>query len=90
MIGYALGGLFLGGFVAALAGAVFSSPTLYGSGIAASPLARARLDAIQLHGVLSMAGDPFEDPAVIEAEVTQLLATIAREWSAHKEASDVR
>jgi len=56
----------------------------------AAPLARARLDAIQLHGVLSMAGDPFEDPAVIEAEVTQLLATIAREWSAHKEASDVR
>jgi hypothetical protein len=55
-----------------------------------TPIARARLAAIQLHGVLSMAGDPFEDPAVIEAEVTQLLATIAREWSAHKEASDVR
>lgn len=55
-----------------------------------TPIARARLHAIQLHGALSMAGDPFEDPAVIEAEVTQLLATIAREWSAHKEASDVR
>ena len=34
MIGYALGGLFLGGFVAALAGAVFGLPVLYWSGIA--------------------------------------------------------
>lgn len=34
MIGYALGGSFLVGFVAALAGAVFGSPTLYRSGIA--------------------------------------------------------
>lgn len=85
MIGYALGGLFLGGFVAALAGAVFSSPTLYGSGIAASPLARARLDAIQLHGVLSMAGDPFEDPDVNEREVRDLCASILDHYRAHRE-----
>lgn len=86
MIGYALGGLFLGGFVAALAGAVFSSPTLYGSGIAASPLARARLDAIQLHGVLSMADDPHEDPEVIDREVESLCASILDHYRAHRRA----
>jgi len=41
VIGYALGGLFLGGFVASLAGAVFGSPTLYWSGIAVAAVSTA-------------------------------------------------
>lgn len=41
MIGYALGGLFVVGFVAALAGAVFGSPTLYWSGIAVAAVSTA-------------------------------------------------
>jgi len=49
-----------------------------------TPLARARLDAIQLHGVLSMADDPHEDVDVLNAEVQGLLTKIALEWSAHK------
>lgn len=55
-----------------------------------TPIARARLHAIQLHGVLSMATDPYEEPGVIDAEVNTLLENIAREWSAHKEENDVR
>lgn len=38
MIGYALGALFLVGFVAALAGAVFGSSVAYWSGIAVAAL----------------------------------------------------
>ena len=49
-----------------------------------TPIARARLDAIQLHGVLSMADDGDEDPTVIDAEVQGLLTKIALEWGAHK------
>jgi len=49
-----------------------------------SPLARARLDALQLHGVLSMAGDPFEDPAVIDREVESLCASILDHYRTHR------
>jgi hypothetical protein len=49
-----------------------------------TPIARARLDAIQLHGVLSMAGDPFEDIDQLDNEVETLLTKIALEWGAHK------
>jgi hypothetical protein len=49
-----------------------------------SPLDRARLDAIQLHGVLSMVDDPHEDLATLDAEVQGLLTKIALEWGAHK------
>lgn len=49
-----------------------------------TPIARARLDAIQLHGVLSMAGDPHEDPAVLDAEVQGLCASILDHYRAHR------
>lgn len=49
-----------------------------------SPLARARLHAIQLHGVLSMAEDPFEDNDVINNEAQRLCASILLELGAHK------
>ena len=51
----------------------------------AAPLARARLGAIQLHGVLSMAGDPFEDPAVLDAEVQGLCASILDHYRQHRQ-----
>ena len=47
---------------------------------------RARLDAIQLHGVLSMAGDPFEDLEVIDREVESLCASILDHYRAHRRA----
>ena len=49
-----------------------------------APLARARLDAIQLHGVLSMAGDPFEDTAVLDREVRDLCASILDHYRQHR------
>lgn len=55
-----------------------------------TPIARARLDAIQLHGVLSMADDPFEDIDQLDNEVGTLLTKIALEWGAHKKAEGVR
>ena len=51
-----------------------------------SPLARARLDALQLHGVLSMADDPHEDPEVIDREVANLCASILDHYRAHRRA----
>ena len=53
-----------------------------------TPIARARLHAIQLHGALSMAGDPFEDPDVIEQEIQQLCASILLEWGAHRKGTN--
>lgn len=51
-----------------------------------SPLDRSRLDAIQLHGVLSMAADPYEDPEVIDREVESLCASILDHYRAHRRA----
>lgn len=53
-----------------------------------TPIARARLHAIQLHGALSMAGDPFEDPDVIEQEIQQLCVSILLEWGAHRKGTN--
>lgn len=46
----------------------------------ASPLDRARLRVLELHGAMSMVGDPFEDPAVTDADVQTLLTQIALDW----------
>ena len=51
-----------------------------------SPLGRSRLDALQLHGVLSMADDPHEDPEVIDREVESLCASILDHYRAHRRA----
>lgn len=46
----------------------------------ATPLDRARLRALELHGALSLVGDPFEDPAVTDRDVQTLLTQIALDW----------